>query len=422
MNLLLYLPNQSSFLVERWLRIRTDVGTVQLLVSKSSLSLASELKSRYPAVSEILILPESEDLEGKQAVSLREQIRGSGVTKVVLPLSVDTATLRFVEATNIPDLRPFYSAFRQLWLLGFREFEIFNLNGTQTFFIPRLLDEFVDLHKGKRCFVAGNGPSLNKIDMTRLENEITLGANRCYLGYEKWGFSFTYWGIMDRLQIEEYSKEYEDHIPPETIKFFPFEYLPFLRFYNACPLNHFYDVPDFPQFSDSCDKIYLGNTVTYMLIQIAAVMGCNPIILIGVDHRFCFKDEELGKLPNVSEPSVTRNESTVIRWLKNRLRGTMVYEVLKCWRQVRARSKPTRSSTDTKEFDFWTASDATVATHFDPRYTSGEKRFVPPRSKRAEKAFECAARWAEANGVQIVNATPGTALTAFPLVSYDSLF
>jgi len=347
-----------------------------------------------------------------------------------------------------------------------------------------LLDEFVGIHEGKRCFIVGNGPSLNKIDMSLLKNEITFGQNRCYLGYEKWGFPFTYYCLADRLQVEEYFKEYEDNIPKKSIKFFPFEYLPFLRFENICPFNFLFDFNNFPQFSDSCDKIYLGNTTTYILIQIASVMGCNPIILIGTDHRYQLKEEE--KTHVNSEYDLETEEKIIDiykiassfqnlgyfddgkKWFNNVLKKTKDKELIagayfhlgeiyylkgdfknaenmfkKCLKNLPLHkkasdylglmgisffedsledSKQNVSSTQDRGNDFWVATDATEPTHFDGRYSAGKKRFIRPRPERAERAFECAARWAEAKGVKILNATPGTELTAFPLVSYESLF
>jgi hypothetical protein len=40
----------------------------------------------------------------------------------------------------------------------------------------------------------------------------------------------------------------------------------------------------------------------------------------------------------------------------------------------------------------------------------------------ADRQFDLAARWAEANGVRILNATPNSALNAFPKVRYEDLF
>lgn len=39
-------------------------------------------------------------------------------------------------------------------------------------------ERFKDIHKGKRCFIIGNGPSINKVDFTSLSQEITFTVNQ----------------------------------------------------------------------------------------------------------------------------------------------------------------------------------------------------------------------------------------------------
>src|SRR5271157_2832817 len=42
-----------------------------------------------------------------------------------------------------------------------------------------------NLHLGERAFIIGNGPSLNKCDLSLLKNETTFAVNNIYLNYEK---------------------------------------------------------------------------------------------------------------------------------------------------------------------------------------------------------------------------------------------
>ena len=42
----------------------------------------------------------------------------------------------------------------------------------------RGLQNFRDIHRGKRCFILGNGPSLAKTDLSHLRDEYTMGLNR----------------------------------------------------------------------------------------------------------------------------------------------------------------------------------------------------------------------------------------------------
>ncbi|MCA9414205.1 MAG: hypothetical protein KC944_23535, partial [Candidatus Omnitrophica bacterium] len=338
-------------------------------------------------------------------------------TVLVLPVQTETKALEYYPNLFRPDWTPYYSLVRQLWMEGFREFEFYSLGGSKRVSIPYLLDHFTDLHRGKRCFVVGNGPSLNRIDMTLLKDEITLGSNRCYLGFENWGFPFSYWGVGDWLQMEEYGPEYERNLPSEIPKFFSMEYLPLLHFDNSCPLNLDNRFVVEPRFSASADCLYLGSTVTYLLLQIAATMGCDPIILIGVDHRFEFKKGVNDSLSPFQVWKVGARK-TVFQSIE----GTAIHRFLRTYREVKKQMKKERGES-LERTDFWVASDATNPTHFDPRYVSGEaKRFSMPSPEISEKQFDCAHRWATDNDRKILNATPGTALESFPKIDFESLF
>jgi len=87
-----------------------------------------------------------------------------------------------------------------------------------------MLDDFKDRHKGKRAWIVGNGPSLKQLDMSLLKSEVTFGSNRVYLGFEDWGFATTYWCIVDSLQLEKYTREWELNIPDPCLKFFPLNF------------------------------------------------------------------------------------------------------------------------------------------------------------------------------------------------------
>ena len=45
-----------------------------------------------------------------------------------------------------------------------------------------------DRHRGERCFILGNGPSLKRTDLSKLRNETTFGLNRIYLAFPEMGF------------------------------------------------------------------------------------------------------------------------------------------------------------------------------------------------------------------------------------------
>ena len=71
----------------------------------------------------------------------------------------------------------------------------------------RRLAELKDIHKGKRAFIIGNGPSLKQTDLAKLKNEFTFGMNRIYLLFPELGFHTTYFCATNDLVIEQFHKD-----------------------------------------------------------------------------------------------------------------------------------------------------------------------------------------------------------------------
>lgn len=399
-----WLPDAASlYLAECWLRTRPAGESAVLLAPPAIREPALNLAARYGTVHEVVAVAPEDALPDAVAA----EIAGAPRPRVTVPRALDMVPMRYQPAL-IPDLAPHYPLLRTLWRWGFREVCFEGHHGGHTFAIPYLLDAFQDRHRGRRCFVVGNGPSLNAINMGKLKDEITLGSNRCFLGYEKWGFPFTYWGVYDNYQIETYHREYEDGVPPETVKFFPAEYLPVLHAANGCPVNCVWPARAPRAFSAGPEETYVGFTVTYMLLQVAACMGCDPIILIGADHRY-----------TLSRRGYTRAFRSARRALARRLRGGRIYDAAaaahRAWRKSAGEAPGAPA--------LWSTQDAAGPTHFTAAYTAGgQNRFLPPEPEEAERDFDCAHAWAKSNGRQILNATPGTALESFPKVDFESLF
>ena len=67
------------------------------------------------------------------------------------------------------------------------------------------LSAYRDIHKGRRCFILANGPSLRKADLSHLKNEITIGMNRMYLSEKELGFVPSYIVVHDiRIQLQQF--------------------------------------------------------------------------------------------------------------------------------------------------------------------------------------------------------------------------
>ena len=147
------------------------------------------------------------------------------------------------------------------------------------------LAPFRNKHKGERCVIIGNGPSLNKMDLSFLKDEICFGMNRIYLGFEKYDFIPTYYASVNPLVLEQSAEEILQIPCP---KFVSAHGIPHLENREDISfINTFRYAEPFSQYPEYglCE----GYTVTYFALQLAYFMGFETVILIGVDHNFITK-------------------------------------------------------------------------------------------------------------------------------------
>lgn len=155
----------------------------------------------------------------------------------------------------------------------------------------RRLAQLKDIHKGKRAFIIGNGPSLKQTDLSKLKNEFTFGMNRIYLLFPELGFHTTYFCATNDLVIEQF---HEDILALPMPKFLAWR--SHYYFSSQLPITQ---LPTFlytsytgPRFSsDVRGRVWEGATVTNFALQLAFHMGFNQVVLIGVDHNFTSKGD-----------------------------------------------------------------------------------------------------------------------------------
>ena len=76
--------------------------------------------------------------------------------------------------------------------------------------------KFNNCHKGRKCYVLGNAPSLNKIDFEKLEKEYVFTVNENYTSY-KWlmdGKTLSGWNSNSAVI---YDDEYTDGMYTLTV-------------------------------------------------------------------------------------------------------------------------------------------------------------------------------------------------------------
>jgi len=135
----------------------------------------------------------------------------------------------------------------------------------------------------QRSFVIGNGPSLNRIDMTKLKAEITMGSNGIYMNYSKMGFYPTFLTVVNYLIAEQMGKEITSI--SDSILIFP----SFLRrYFKDCKGQTVYLNADsgFTASEDVTQWVSWQSTVTFFNLQIAYSLGFPEVYLIGIDNSY----------------------------------------------------------------------------------------------------------------------------------------
>ncbi len=221
------------------------------------------------------------------------------------------------------------------------------------------ISRFSNLHKGEQCVIVGNGPSLNKMDLSVLDNEYTFGLNKIYLLFARSPFRPTY--------ICSYIKDVVQQAKDDFLKlhdipiFVSHESLDLIPPHN----DHIFHLGPHKRFCFSqnpIEEICCGYTVTYVAMQLAAYMGFSKIILIGVDHNFA----------NFSGKG-----------------------------------------------DKWIKIDTPRDTHFDPSYFSSGQFWQTPNFPMIEAHFSYAKAVFEILGVEVLDATLGGQLQIFPKTNLE---
>lgn len=153
----------------------------------------------------------------------------------------------------------------------------------------RNLKKFKDLHIGHRCFIIANGPSLQKTDLSLLKNEYTIGMNRIYLLEKETGFRPTYLVVSDiEVQLNQFTDEYDNL---KIQKFFPWETR---NKFNHSDNIYFFKTKFAKKFSnDFSNFVGSGKSVTVACVQLAYYMGFKEVILVGKDHFYKHKSDEI---------------------------------------------------------------------------------------------------------------------------------
>lgn len=246
-------------------------------------------------------------------------------------------------------------------------------NKLQNIYKPRL-QALRDRYKGqRRAFIIGNGPSLNRTNLSWLKDEVTFCTNGFFLKFQDLDWRPTFHVVEDHLVAEDRAEEINSL--SGMTKLYP-AYLGYCLtpdentiFFNHRARKSYPHGFDFS--TNASDITYTGCTVTFTCLQLAHYLGFREIFLVGVDADYSIPDD-------ASESSAY---------------GTGVLDM---------------PSDDPN--------------HFHPDYFGKGKRWHDPQVDKMLEAYEEARRTVEADGGKIYNATVGGKLEVFPRRRFDQLF
>jgi hypothetical protein len=297
------------------------------------------------------------------------------------------------------------------------------------------MDSFNNEFQGERIFLIGNGPSLNKTPLNKLEDEYTFGLNRVNSVYKKtnWrpDFYFNTWSPIDNIDIKFIKQNANLNIPcfinsqhKETFgvrdNIYYFNRRSILDIFDGKSIDDMKntDIEDLKQYwsNDITEIIYTYHSM-YAMIQIVTYMGFDEVYLVGVDLGFendnphmifesglnpiNYTDDKSAKITYLFDGS---KQKILIRSLINGLMFKFLTSYL--GKHMRKLTNSVMSISDNN--------------HFDSSY-----RMRPIDYSKADlehiKSHILASRLVDENNISIYNATIGGELEVHPRVDLENV-
>ncbi len=146
-----------------------------------------------------------------------------------------------------------------------------------------------DCYKGKRVFLIGNGPSLNKTPLYLLKDEYKMCFNRFHIMTERLNWTPDFFMTSDNLVLSDLITELDQIIPQSRLSFFPgihfrgYNYIDQIEKFE----NAYWTVQMHGRgFSERMPEIYPGGSVIYEGFQVLKYLGFSEVYLIGVDMNY----------------------------------------------------------------------------------------------------------------------------------------
>ncbi|KPH09993.1 hypothetical protein CO657_02170 [Rhizobium acidisoli] len=241
--------------------------------------------------------------------------------------------------------------------------------------------QLAGLHAGQRCFILGNGPSVKGLDLSRLQGETVITVSNGYLHSDFDKFRSRYhcvpqitYGLMTPEDVVRWFEEMHLHLGSSEL-FLSSTEAELVRKHNLFSgrtvrylvLGESFDERPSVEIVDISQPVPRVDSVPVMALMIAMYLGFKEIILLGVDHD---------------------------RFLSTTYEYAFELKVQK-------------------------GKDITVNADGTPR-TSRHDDFQ--QAARLWRQYRAIANIAKANGIRVVNSTPGGALDEFERRPFEAWF
>lgn len=148
------------------------------------------------------------------------------------------------------------------------------------------LYELKDAYKGKRCFLIGNGPSLDAGDLDLLKHEISFGCNMVYKIFEQTEWRPTYYCAIDSLYAKNISESMADELKDvEALFTVRTSYTKLKKVPERMMfINNVFSENNYKVRGNILAYCKTKATVMTLMAELAFYMGFEEIYLLGVDN------------------------------------------------------------------------------------------------------------------------------------------
>lgn len=242
----------------------------------------------------------------------------------------------------------------------------------------KVIEKFKNIHKGKRVFLIGNGPSLKMSDLDKLKNEYTIASNQIFLAFKDTDWRPTYYSIIDRMSAQNNKDtiknlnltKFISHALYPILGNMENSYLVYKRPYEFDERGIVFEFSD-----DLLNGFFEGASVTYFNLQLAVYMGFEEVYMIGTDYNY----------PGIISPTKEVKEIHSF------------------------------------EVKYFKADEDTSSYNFTSNYHKAGTQMHVPDLERQYQAFNFSAQHLKKRGIKVFNASRSTMLDTFPLIDFDKI-